>query len=87
MAILSGPIPLKIGVVLFCTLPLVAASQKSCVWALQHTDKMGNPFFGAAHKTIVAKVVGNGDIHNPAKYGAKNQKFAFSKAKTLAHFP
>jgi hypothetical protein len=45
MAILSGPIPLKIGVVSFCTLPLVATSQKSCVLALQHTDKMGNPFY------------------------------------------
>jgi hypothetical protein len=34
MAILSGPIPLKIGVVSFYTLPLVATSQKSCVRAL-----------------------------------------------------
>jgi hypothetical protein len=45
------------------------------------------PFFVAAHKNIVAKVVGNGDMQNPAKYGAKIQMFAFSKAKTLAQFP
>jgi hypothetical protein len=41
----------------------------------------------ASHKTLDAKVVGNGDMHNPAKYGAKIQKFALSEAKTLAHFP
>jgi hypothetical protein len=41
----------------------------------------------AAQKTIVAKVVGNGYVHNPSKYGPKIQKFAFSKAKSLAHFP
>jgi hypothetical protein len=45
------------------------------------------PLFVATQKTIVAKVVGNVDMHNPAKYGAKIRKFVFSKAKTLAHFP
>jgi hypothetical protein len=29
-------------------------------------------FIVAAHKTIVAKVVGNGDMHNPPKYEEKN---------------
>jgi hypothetical protein len=48
---------------------------------------MESPFFVAAHKYVVAKVVGNGDMQNPAKHGANIQKFAFSKAKTLAHFP
>jgi hypothetical protein len=38
----------------------------------------------AAHKNIVAKVVGNGDMQNPTKYRAKILMFAFSKAKTLA---
>jgi hypothetical protein len=41
----------------------------------------------AAHKTIVAKVVRNGDLHKPAKYDAKIRKFALSKAKTLCNFP
>jgi hypothetical protein len=34
-----------------------------------------------AHKPIIAKVVRNGDMHNPTKYGAKIRKFSFSKAK------
>jgi hypothetical protein len=49
--------------------------------------KWENPLFVAAHKTIDAKDVGNGDMHNPAKSRGTNQKFAFSKAKTLAQFP
>jgi hypothetical protein len=40
----------------------------------------------ADRKTIVAEVVGNGDMHKPAKYGVKILIFAFSKAKILAHF-
>jgi hypothetical protein len=49
---------------------------------------MGIPFFVAAQKTIyiVANIVGNGDVHSPAKYGPKIRKFAFSKTNTLAHF-
>jgi hypothetical protein len=81
MTILSGPIPLTTGVVSLCTLLLVATSQKSCVRAFQHTDKMGNPFFVAAHKTILAKVVGNGDMHNPAKYGQTIENLPFEKPK------
>jgi hypothetical protein len=46
---------------------------------------MVKPFFLATHNTIVAKVVGDGDIQNHAKYGGKIQKFSFSKAKTLTH--
>jgi hypothetical protein len=38
----------------------------------------------AAHKNIVAKVVGNGDMQNLTKYRAKIWMFAFSKVKTLA---
>jgi hypothetical protein len=49
--------------------------------------KWENPLLPAAHKTIDAEDVGNGDMHNPAKYRAKNRKFAFSKEKTLAQFP
>jgi hypothetical protein len=33
---------------------------------------MGNPFFWQPSKTyIVANIVGNGDVHNPAKFGPK----------------
>jgi hypothetical protein len=41
----------------------------------------------AAHKNVVAEVVGNGDMQNPAKYRAKIRMFAFSEAKILAQFP
>jgi hypothetical protein len=36
---------MKIGVVVFCTLPLVATSQKTPVLALLGTNKIENPFF------------------------------------------
>jgi hypothetical protein len=43
---------------------------------------MENPFFFlATHKTIVAKVVGDGVIQNLAKYGASFKSFPFQKAK------
>jgi hypothetical protein len=45
MAILQGHIPLELGVVPFCTLPLVATTQKSCIRALPHTSKMENAIF------------------------------------------
>jgi hypothetical protein len=47
---------------------------------------MESPFFVAAHKNVGVKVVGNGDMQNPAKYRAKIRMSAFSKAKTLAQF-
>jgi hypothetical protein len=55
-----------------------------CVRILTHTDK--NPFFFlATHKTIVAEVVGDGVIQNPAKYGAIFKSFLFQKVEYLAH--
>jgi hypothetical protein len=45
VAPLVGPPPMKIRVVMFCTLPLVAPSQKSiCFDPFGHL-KMGNAFF------------------------------------------
>jgi hypothetical protein len=38
---------------------------------------MENPFFVARQKAIVATVVGNGMMHNPAKYRAKIRMFSF----------
>jgi hypothetical protein len=40
---------------------------------------MESLFFVAAHKNVVANVVGNGDMQNPAKYRTKIGTFAFSK--------
>jgi hypothetical protein len=42
--------------------------------------------FVAAHKTIVAKFVGNGDMHKPAKYGAKIHNLPF-KTQNPMSFP
>jgi hypothetical protein len=45
VAPLVGPPPMKLRVVMFCTLPLVAPSQKSLVLTPPATSKMGNAFF------------------------------------------
>jgi hypothetical protein len=80
MPILQGHIPLKHGVVPFYTLPLVATSKQSHVRGLVHTGKMKNiVFLVVAHKTRIAKVVGNGDMHNPTKYGPIFESFPFQK--------
>jgi hypothetical protein len=83
MAILQGHLPLKLVVVpplhpsLGCHLTKIARSVPP------HTGKMENVvFLVVAHKTIIAKVVRNRDMHNPAKYGATILKFSFSKAKS-----
>jgi hypothetical protein len=85
IAILQGPIPLKIGLASFY--PGSHLTKIMCLAFLPHTDKMGNPFFVAAQKTIVAKVVGNGDMHNPAKYGPKFRKFPFFKSQNPRSIP
>jgi hypothetical protein len=51
MTILQGHIPLKHGVMSFCTLPLVAISQKSHVRGVPHIGKVENTvFFVVAQK-------------------------------------
>jgi hypothetical protein len=45
VAPLVGPPPMKIRVVMFCTLPLVAPSQKSTCFDPSGHLKMGNAFF------------------------------------------
>jgi hypothetical protein len=45
VASLVGPPPMKIRVVMFCTLPLVAPSQKTRVLTPPAPKKMGNAFF------------------------------------------
>jgi hypothetical protein len=44
VALLQGPQPIKIGVVEFCTVPLVATSQKTPIMPLLATQKMENAF-------------------------------------------
>jgi hypothetical protein len=45
LAILQGPLYVKIGVVELCTMPLVVTSQKTHVLPILATNKMENPFF------------------------------------------
>jgi hypothetical protein len=55
---------MKSRVVMFCTLPLVAPSQKStCFDPSSHLKNGKCIFYVETKKTLVAKVVGNGKIH------------------------
>jgi hypothetical protein len=65
------PYLLKFEWYLSAPCPWYPPHKKSLIRALSHTDKMESPFFVAAHKNIVAKVVGNGDMQNLTKYRAK----------------
>jgi hypothetical protein len=47
---------------------------------------MKNPFFVAAHKIIVAKVVGNGDMHNNSKIWGKDSKVSLFKSQNPSSF-
>jgi hypothetical protein len=62
---------MKIGVVEFCTMPLVATSQKTHVMPLLATEKMENVFLcGNSKKTLVTKVVGLVKMHISTKMGS-----------------
>jgi hypothetical protein len=54
---------MKIRVVRFCTLPLVATSQKNTCFDPSGHLKMENAFFMLKLKTLVTKVVGNEKMH------------------------
>jgi hypothetical protein len=83
MATLQGHLALKLVVVPPLHRALGSHLTKITRSGPPHTGKMENSvFLVVAHITIIAKVVGNRDMHNPAKYGAKIQKFFFSKAKS-----
>jgi hypothetical protein len=70
VAPLVGPPPMKIRVVMFCTLPLVAPSQKStCFDPSGHLKNGKWKFCVETEKTLVAKVVGNAKMHISTKNG------------------
>jgi hypothetical protein len=61
---------MKIRVVMFCTLPLVAPSQKStCFDPSGHLKNGKCIFYVETKKTLVAKVVGNANMHISTKMG------------------
>jgi hypothetical protein len=62
---------MKIRVVMFCTLPLVATSQKSTCFDPSGHLKNGKCIFYVEKtgKTLVLKVVGNANMHISTKNG------------------
>jgi hypothetical protein len=61
---------MKIRVVIFCTMPMVATSQKSTYFDPSgHQKNRKCIFYVETEKTLVAKVVGNVEIHISTKNG------------------
>jgi hypothetical protein len=75
---------MKNRVVMLCTLPLVAPSQKSTCF-----DPFGHPkngkciFYVETGKTLVGKVVGNAKMHISTKNGTMIPKFVVELAQTM----
>jgi hypothetical protein len=75
---------MKIRVVMFCTLPLVAPSQKSICFDPSGHLKMGKYiFYVETEKTLVAKVVGSAKMHISTKNGTMVPQFAVELAQTM----
>jgi hypothetical protein len=75
---------MKIRVVMFCTLPLVAPSQKStCFDPSSHLKNAKCIFYVETEKTLVAKVVGNAKMHISTKNGTMVPQFAVKLAQTM----
>jgi hypothetical protein len=84
VAPLVGSPPMKIRVVMFCTLPLVAPSQKStCFDPSGHLKNGKCIFYVEIEKTLVAEVVGNANMHISTKNGTMVPQFAVELAQTL----
>jgi hypothetical protein len=75
---------MKNRVVMFCTLPLVAPSQKrTCFDPSGHLKNGKCIFYVETEKTLVAKVVGNANMHISTKNGTMVPKFAVELAQTI----
>jgi hypothetical protein len=75
---------MKNRVVIFCTLPLVAPSQKcTCFDPSGHLKKGKCIFYVETGKTLVAKVVGNAKMHISTKNGTMVPKFGVELAQTM----
>jgi hypothetical protein len=75
---------MKNRVVMFCTLPLVAPSQKStCFDPSGHPENGKCIFYVENVITLVAKVVGNEKMHISTKNGTMVPKFAVALAQTM----
>jgi hypothetical protein len=75
---------MKIRVVKFCTLPLVAPSQKStCFDPSDHVKNGKCISYVETEKTLVAKVVGNANMHISTKNGTMVPQFVVELAQTV----
>jgi hypothetical protein len=75
---------MKIRVVMFCTLPLVAPSQKStCFDPSGHLKNGKFIFYVETEKTLVVKVVGNAKMHISTKNGTMVPQFSMELAQTM----
>jgi hypothetical protein len=75
---------MKIRVVMFCTLPLVAPSQKgTCFDPSVHLKNRKCIFYVETKKTLVAKVVGNAKMHISTKNGTMVPQLAVELAQTM----
>jgi hypothetical protein len=75
---------MKNRVVKFCTMPLVAPSQKStCFDPSGHFKNRKCIFYVQTAKTLVAKVVWNAKMHISTKNGTMVPKFAVKLAQTM----
>jgi hypothetical protein len=84
VALLVGPSSMKIRVVMFCTLPLVAPSQKGTCFDLSgHLKNDKCIFYVETEKILVAEVVGNAKMHISTKNGTMVPQFAVELAQTM----
>jgi hypothetical protein len=75
---------MKNRVVKFCTVPLVAPSQKStCFDPSGHLKNGKCIFYVETGKTLVAKVVWNAKMHISTKNGTMVPKFAMELTQTM----
>jgi hypothetical protein len=75
---------MKNRVVMFCTLPLVAPSQK--ITCFNHSGHLKNGkciFYVETGKTLVAKVAGNAKMHISTRNGTMVPKFGVELAQTM----
>jgi hypothetical protein len=84
VAPLVVPPPMKMRVVMFRTLPLVAPSQKStCFDPSGHLKNGKCIFYVETEKILVAKVVGNAKMHISTKNGTMVPQFAVELTQTM----
>jgi hypothetical protein len=75
---------MKNRVVMFCTLPLVAPSQKiTCFYPSEHLKNGKCIFYVETGKTLVAKVVENAKMQISTKNRTMVPKFAVELAQTM----